>query len=313
MAVKCVHNNYGFCKFGEDCRFGHPSQVCRETSCQTRGCAKRHPRPCKNHFLKKHCKFGQDCKYDHIFDCEICENMKYLVEKEAKHNEESLRKKDDVIQKMMKEIQNLKKDKDVLEKQVNSSHQENMKLHVEMKKVNEKYSKLEDVSKACKAEIKTLEKAAKASKKEFEDTKDSNQKIKEIKQVNMKILEENYLLKANLENIKPSEREKLDEYERKIKIKEKEIESLKITRKLSVDHVVKLEQINQQLEKEVEDLKRNKVLSKVTELPYPCDKCDSTFKTAGLLVRHVKEKHGNQPVLKALVIPPLPVVICRRK
>ena len=182
-----------------------------------------------------------------------------------------------------------------------------------MKKVNEKYSKLEDVSKACKAEIKTLEKAAKASKKEFEDTKDSNQKIKEIKQVNMKILEENYLLKANLENVKPSEREKLDEYERKIKIKEKEIESLKITRKLSVDHVVKLEQINQQLEKEVEDLKRNKVLSKVTELPYPCDKCDSTFKTAGLLVRHVKEKHGNQPVLKALVIHPLPVVICRRK
>ena len=88
---------------------------------------------------------------------------------------------------------------------------------------------------------------------------------------------------------------------------------MKITRKLSVDHVVKLEQINQQLEKEVEDLKRNKVLSKVTELPYPCDKCDSTFKTAGLLVRHVKEKHGNQPVLKALVIPPLPVVICRRK
>ena len=94
MAVKCLHNDFGFCKFGDNFRFDHRTLVCRKTSCQTRACRKRHPKSCTNHFLKKQCRFGHSCKYDHFYNCEMCENLKCLVEKEVKESEESqIRKK----------------------------------------------------------------------------------------------------------------------------------------------------------------------------------------------------------------------------
>ena len=45
----------------------------------------------------------------------------------------------------------------------------------------------------------------------------------------------------------------------------------------------------------MKDLKQRKVLIEASKLTYPCDKCESTFKTAGLLVKHVKSQHENQP------------------
>ena len=37
---------------------------------------------------------------------------------------------------------------------------------------------------------------------------------------------------------------------------------------------------------------------KSCELPYPCDKCDSTFKAAGLMIKHVKSEHEKLPVIR---------------
>ena len=296
MAVKCSHNNFGFCKFGENCRFDHPTQVCRKTSCQTRSCGKRHPKPCNNHFLKKHCRFGHGCKYDHVYDCEMCDNLVYLVEKEVKQGEESSKMKDELIAKMTKEIQDLKKDKDSLEKKVNASDTKNKKLLAEMKKSGEINNKLEVDSKVLKAKNKDLEEAAIESKQKIQDANETSQqyqKLKEIKLVNKKILTENYSLKAELKKVESFDREKLDEYEEKIKMKDNEIESLVLTRKVSLEYVGKLQKINQDLEQRMKDLK-----SKETKLPFPCDRCDSTFQTAGKLIRHVKSEHENLPVLR---------------
>ena len=52
--------------------------------------------------------------YDHYFECEIFENMKYLLEKESKLNEQKIQESKDIIAKMAKEIDELKRDKEDL-------------------------------------------------------------------------------------------------------------------------------------------------------------------------------------------------------
>ena len=70
-----------------------------------------------------------------------------------------------------------------------------------------------------------------------------------------------------------------------------------LTRKVSVENATKLQQLNQKLEKEIEEMRAKINLpTKESKLPYPCDKCECTFKTAGLLIRHVKSDHENMPV-----------------
>ena len=110
MTVKCFFNDCGFCKFGDKCRFKHSEQVCRKRTCQNNSCPRRHPKRCRNFFLKKYCKFGRQCKFDHSFDCEDCENMTYLVDKEIKKETEKASVEQEAIAKKAEEISNLERD-----------------------------------------------------------------------------------------------------------------------------------------------------------------------------------------------------------
>ena len=110
----------------------------------------------------------------------------------------------------------------------------------------------------------------------------------------MKLKEENNTLKKDLKNAKDSEKEKLNKNEERLKLKDMEIKSLFLTRKVSVDNLVKLQKMNQNLEKENKDLKKAEVACK-ENLPFPCDKCVESFQTAGNLVKHVKNQHENLP------------------
>lgn len=112
--------------------------------------------------------------------------------------------------------------------------------------------------------------------------------------------DDNQKLRATLENVKESlEESERETFHEQIKLKDDEIKNLNITRKLIADNEIKLRRINLQLEKEVKDLKSQSIgSSKQSQLPYPCDKCESTFKTAGLLIRHVKSEHQNLPVTR---------------
>ena len=110
MAMKCYHKDTGFCKFGNSCRFAHPSmQVCGEISCGSRVCERRHPKPCRNYFLRNCCRFGKECKFSNSFDCEICDKMSHLVQKEVMAINENLKKKEETIERIANEFQNLKK------------------------------------------------------------------------------------------------------------------------------------------------------------------------------------------------------------
>ena len=93
MAMRCYFQDVGYCKYGVECKFQHYKEVCKERTCRSRYCQRRHPRPCRNFFLKHYCRFGEACKFGHFYDCENCENLKFLkVEK-------ILKEKDDMIEK----------------------------------------------------------------------------------------------------------------------------------------------------------------------------------------------------------------------
>ena len=61
---KCLFNDTGFCKFGDQCRKQHHKSVCFIMHCN-RNCNSRHPKPCK---FKAKCKFfsKQICAYKHV-------------------------------------------------------------------------------------------------------------------------------------------------------------------------------------------------------------------------------------------------------
>ena len=69
--------------------------------------------------------------------------------------------------------------------------------------------------KVLEEEKKSLENLVKETKKDFKEVKES-QKMKEIKRVNQKILDENYVLKANMEKLKSSQKQKPFDFEEQI-------------------------------------------------------------------------------------------------
>ena len=94
MVVKCVFNDCGFCKFGQQCRYQHSEQVCKVRTCLNQRCPRRHPKRCRSFFLRKYCKFGSKCKFDHTYECENCDNLKYLIDKEVDKVSERVVEKD---------------------------------------------------------------------------------------------------------------------------------------------------------------------------------------------------------------------------
>ena len=61
----CYRNKFGFCKFGERCRFLHIDELCDNNNCDQKNCQLRHPRKCFYFQKYKNCKFGDWCRYDH--------------------------------------------------------------------------------------------------------------------------------------------------------------------------------------------------------------------------------------------------------
>ena len=166
-----------------------------------------------------------------------------------------------------------------------------------------KNNKLVDENKDLAASVKALKHSNLSLKSTLQDTeiklngvKKEFEKLSENKN---KMNKENQALRVNLEEKKISEKADMENYDDQIKMKNQEIKSLILTRKICVENATKLQQVNQQLEKEIEELKLKKTApNKESKLPYPCDKCDFTFKTAGLLIRHVKSDHENMPVFR---------------
>ena len=112
----CTNFKFGFCKYGQRCWKRHVETMCENSECDT-SCEKRHPIRCKYYQEYKRCKFGTYCSYKHeTCDVDSIKNeldkvklkLKNIDEKIDKKNEEmknwkDLIKKLDLIDQKLKE------------------------------------------------------------------------------------------------------------------------------------------------------------------------------------------------------------------
>ena len=116
--------------------------------------------------------------------------------------------------------------------------------------------------------------------------------VAELQKSEKKQIEEIKVLRTNLEH----KIETLEKADDNIKLKSEEIKRLTLTRKISVENGVRVQEKTKHLEHEMKQLKETKIISSFKtklDLPYPCDKCERTFQTAAILVKHVKNEHAS--------------------
>ena len=83
----------------------------------------------------KYCKFGSKCKFDDTYDCENCDNLKYLIDKESDKVSERVVEKDKALAKMAQDISVLKREKVQLKENNNVLEQQLEVIKVENKKL----------------------------------------------------------------------------------------------------------------------------------------------------------------------------------
>ena len=133
MTQICRKNKYGYCKYGDKCRFRHENEKCEKKECNIYDCEKRHPKICNYKRDFGRCKFTTYCKYDHEKPIDILENS-------------------EKINKLEKKIENLQKissQKDVgeVDKKIETFEQ---KLQILIKVIEEKDSLINDLQKKQK-------------------------------------------------------------------------------------------------------------------------------------------------------------------
>ena len=122
----CIYEKFGHCRLRHDCKFYHPTDICKDDLCEVRNCSLRHPQMCKWFLNFGSCNFGDRCYFDHG---KILEKME-------------LRKRIEVLEKMCGELQN--KCERVLEesKTVNT---ENIMLKEETKCLKRRLEKVTNI------------------------------------------------------------------------------------------------------------------------------------------------------------------------
>ena len=109
----CRKNKYGYCRYGETCRYRHINVICVAKSCNVFKCEKRHPKICNFFTDFGQCKFTTYCAYKHEKKKDAFENSEKIKELEKKilSLEKSASKKDDTV-----ERGNIEKKMEALEK-----------------------------------------------------------------------------------------------------------------------------------------------------------------------------------------------------
>ena len=114
---QCPHNNKGYCKFGDKCRYQHFNQICEKKVCREKECPSRHPKPCKN---GQRCRFYRNncCAYEHQHDNikqkdSLSEQIKEGLEEveilkvEIEHLKNTIHSKETELQEQKDKVDNL--------------------------------------------------------------------------------------------------------------------------------------------------------------------------------------------------------------
>ena len=59
----CKHHQKGYCKFRRECQKYHEKEICKEKSCSSKECRKRHPKLCKYFGERRFCRYGKGFAY----------------------------------------------------------------------------------------------------------------------------------------------------------------------------------------------------------------------------------------------------------
>ena len=157
LSNQCKHNNTGFCKFRDHCKFQHFDLICPKNVCRNADCRKRHP---------KTCRFGTSCKFNYKNACAY---------KHAKDlSQETFQSETRVLQEEIKTLQTniseLKKSVQLKEKELKEKIKEvrelNELLDHEKDISNETITKKEEVNNEKSKKIIELEKENEYLKKQ---------------------------------------------------------------------------------------------------------------------------------------------------
>ena len=150
----CIHNKFGFCKFGEMCFRLHKNEICENDKCGILRCPLRHPKTCRYFGKFRNCKFGTYCKFKHENEeKEEIVTSNYYDEEIAKLKGKSKEFEDKIVEKE-KEIKIL--DEIISEKILELGKMKD--LEDENLKLKEKIDDLEKQLKDDKVKVDELEK-----------------------------------------------------------------------------------------------------------------------------------------------------------
>ena len=217
-SYQCYHNNLGYCKFRQNCRYQHYHEVCPTTICKDKKCKFRHPKTCKH---------GNDCKFYRLKCClyshKIFNRNKDLndievikLEKEVeKLKLEIIKLKNDVFEKEKVIKDNVELDKKLKDMEsVNSELlQDNKKKDIKIEEVNNKLDiknaeiqkmNSAQMCKKCSFQANTLIKMTEsidALKIENKKLKDTNEKLNyKVVARQIKLLKLQEKLEINVKN-----------------------------------------------------------------------------------------------------------------
>lgn len=223
----------------------------------------------------------------------ILKKEKTAFVKELASSKGEVRQKNDEVNDLMAKMSDLKKENIKFKLMISKAEKDLMTVKKASENRLETEMKLNERITVLSKENQFMNSSEKQAKDNLNLLKTEIQKIKETEKKHLKEIE---TLKADFKSRKETEHKEFGE---EMKFKDEEIKRLTITRKISVENGTKLHERNKSLEKELKELKEKKnSLIPLKDLPYPCDKCDRTFKTAGLLVKHVKNDHENLPACR---------------
>ena len=103
----CLHNKFGFCKYGELCRREHVNEICENEKCKVDSCNKRHPRKCKYFEEYRRCKFSDYCAFSHEIPRNPIEEELNLIKDSIKALEREIKTKHKDMVSVLERIKNI--------------------------------------------------------------------------------------------------------------------------------------------------------------------------------------------------------------
>ena len=289
---KCWHNDTGYCKFKEECRKQHSTNIFQNQNCDQK-CPERHPKECK---FSDRCKFSERgiCAFSHSAsgqDSQKVESVIKHIENKMKDIEKTFAinksESDDTIKSLVDEIKTLRKECSDNVCSVKKIEQKNEILETNLKQYKQENKKLlKDIDNAVHSVEDKCNKVVKEANEKHDKT--------------VKLAVENALnqFRAELENKTTPDTRVNDK-----NLKQKTFDTLKKP-KISKAKIKELKEqrVIKGFEKDSETFCELRINCGLDVKSKKCKKCDFESHSEGLLRMHKEEDHKIKQTFVNLVL-----------